>query len=445
MKRLTILTSVLLIMALLTACAGSPAAPAPAPTAADTASEPTADTSSQPAEAPAANAQEVLIGYTASNTGKYNVESDRQVNGFNLWMKQVNDAGGLTLPDGTVLTFAGKSYDDESNTDRVQELYTRLATEDGANFLISPYSSGLTSASSVIAEQYEKVMVTTGAASDDTYMQGYTGVYQAYTPASKYLTGAVDMLKADAPDVKKLAIVHENDKFSTGVADSVKAYAEGLGYEIVLFEGYDSATTDFAPFINKIQQAAPDAILGGGHFQDGSTFARQLAEKQIDVPWVALLVAPPEPTFAELGDAAVGVIGPSQWEPQAKFTAEAAAADGLAWAGPTGEEFIKAYMDAYGDEPSYHAAGGYIAGMVLAEAIKNAGSLDDAAVKQAMDQLDLMTFYGHLKFEPGADAHGLQIGHDMVFVQWQKDADGNLVKEVVWPAAGRTADPITRE
>lgn len=444
MKRLTVLASVLLILALLAACAGSPAAPAPAPTAADTAGEPTAATGSQPAEAPAASAQEVLIGFTASNTGSYNVESTRQVNGFDLWMKQLNDAGGLTLPDGTVLTFAGKSYDDESNTDRVQELYTRLATEDGSSFLISPYSSGLTSAASVIAEQYGKVMVTTGAASDDTYKQGYTGVYQAYTPASKYLTGAVDMLKADAPDVKKLAIVHENDKFSTGVADSAKAYAEGLGYEIVLFEGYDSATTDFAPFINKIQQAAPDAILGGGHFQDGSTFARQLAEKQIDVPWVALLVAPPEPTFAELGDAAVGVIGPSQWEPQAKFTAEAAAADGIAWAGPTGEEFVKAYMDAYGEDPSYHAAGGYIAGLVLAEAIKNAGSLDDAAVKKAMDELDLMTFYGHLKFDTSAEAHGLQTGHDMVFVQWQKDADGNLVKEVVWPAAGRTADPITR-
>ncbi len=93
MKRLTILASVLLIMVLLAACAG-PATPAPASAPADTASEPAADTSS-PASEPAASAQEVLIGYTASNTGKYNVESDRQVNGFNLWMKQVNDAGGI--------------------------------------------------------------------------------------------------------------------------------------------------------------------------------------------------------------------------------------------------------------------------------------------------------------------------------------------------------------
>jgi ABC-type branched-subunit amino acid transport system substrate-binding protein len=48
-----------------------------------------------------------------------------------------------------------------------------------------------------------------------------------------------------------------------------------------------SATTDFAPFINKIQAAAPDAVLGGGHFQDGSTFARQLYEKGVPLKFVS--------------------------------------------------------------------------------------------------------------------------------------------------------------
>ena len=114
--------------------------------------------------------------------------------------------------------------------------------------------------------------------------------------------------------------MHENDKFSTDVSNALKTYAEAQGYEIVLFEGYDSGTTDFAPFINKIQDAAPDAIMGGGHFQDGSTFARQLYEKNVPIKYVALLVAPPEPTFAELGDAALGMVGPSQWEPLVHFT-----------------------------------------------------------------------------------------------------------------------------
>jgi len=82
-------------------------------------------------------------------------------------------------------------------------LYTRLATEDNATFLISPYSSGLADAAAVIAEQYGKIMITTGAASDSTYQKGYTLVFQAYTPASKYLTGAADLLAATDPAVKK--------------------------------------------------------------------------------------------------------------------------------------------------------------------------------------------------------------------------------------------------
>ena len=382
----------------------------------------------------------LTIGFTASTTGKYNVESTRQINGLNLWMNQVNEAGGVKLADGTAVKFASKFYDDESTTERVQELYTRLATEDDANFLISPYSSGLTDAAAVIAEQNGKLMITTGAASDSTYQKGYTLVFQTYTPASRYLTGALDLLAATDSSVKKIAIVHETDKFSTDVATALNAYAEQLGYEVVLFEGYASDTADFAPFINKIQEAAPDAIFGGGHFQDGSTFAKQLAEKEVPVKFVALLVAPPEPTFAELGDAALGIVGPSQWEPLADFNPEAAAAAGMDFFGPSSGEFTEAYMAAYNEEPSYHAAGGYIAGLLLQKAIEDAGSTDPAAVKAALDAIDLLTFFGHMKFDTSAENHGLQIGHSMVYIQWQ-DA-GGLAKQVVWPAEGASAETL---
>jgi branched-chain amino acid transport system substrate-binding protein len=270
-------------------------------------------------------------------------------------------------------------------------------------------------------------------------MKGYTLVYQAYTPASKYLTGAVDLLKATDPSAKKIAIVHENDKFSTDVSNALNAYALANGYEVVLFEGYDTNTTDFAPFINKIQEAAPDAIMGGGHFQDGTTFAKQIFEKKLAVKFISLLVAPPEPGFAELGDAAVGIIGPSQWEPLAAFTEDAAKTAGLEWYGPTGASFVDAYKAAYGEEPSYHAAGGYIAGLMLQKAIETAGSLDTKAVAAALDSMDMLTFFGHIKFDTSAEAHGLQIGHSMVYIQWQKGADGKLAKQVVWPAEGATS------
>lgn len=389
----------------------------------------------------AAATKTVVIGLTASQTGKLNVEGMRQLNGLNLWLEQVNKAGGLKLPDGTTVNFAVKYYDDESNKGRVQELYTKLISTDKADFLISPYSSGLTDAAAVIAQQNNRIMITAGAASDSTYKKGFTLVYQTYTPASRYLTGAVDILAHLDPKAKKIAIVFEKDKFSTDVVTDLKKYAEGKGYSVVLFEGYDTGTTDFAPFINKIP-ADTDAIMGGGHFADTSTFAKQIYEKGLKPKMVALLVAPPEPKFAELGNAAWGVIGASQWETQVKYSPEAAKTQNLEWYGPTVAEFVKSYQAKYNEVPSYHSAGGYVAGMLLEMAIKKAGSTETEKVRAALDALDVMTFYGRLKFDTSKESHGLQIGHQMVYTQWQKDDKGNLVNEIVWPAEAQTKPPI---
>jgi branched-chain amino acid transport system substrate-binding protein len=384
----------------------------------------------------------ITVGFTTSQTGKYNESSTRQVDGFTLWMDQVNAAGGIKLDDGTTYMIESKTYDDESSSDRVQELYTDLATKDNADFLISPYSSGLTAAAAVVSEQYGKVMITTGAASDATYQQGFTKVYQIYTPASRYLTSSIDLLGSLDSSAKKIAFVYENSKFSTGVVEAAKAYAEENGYEVVMFEGYDPETTDFNPFINKIEAAGPDAVLGGGHFQDGSTLAKQLYEKNIPVKFIALLVAPPEPKFAELGDAAKDVAGPSQWEPLVQYTDDSAKKLGMDWFGTTGDEFTAAYTEAFGDAPSYHSGGGYAAGLVLQHAIETAQSIDPDAVATALDATNIVTFFGPLKFDTTAESHGLQIGHDMVVIQWQPGTADPLEKQIVWPEAAQTATPL---
>jgi branched-chain amino acid transport system substrate-binding protein len=438
MKRpILILLGIFTALALVLAACGGAATP----TATEAPEEEMPETEAPPEPTAEPQMEEVTltIGFTASQTGRYNVESTRQVNALQLWMNDVN-ATGLQVGNQLV-RFEAVSYDDESTGERVQELYTRLATEDSADFLISPYSSGLTEASAVIAEQYGTIMITTGAANDNTYQQGYTHVFQTYTPASRYLTGALDQLAALDPELTRIAIVHENDSFSTAVANAANTYAQEHGFEVVLFEGYDTETVDFSPFINRIAAAEPQAILGGGHFQDGSTFTRQLAESGLDIEYLALLVAPPEPTFAELGDAAAGVVGPSQWEPLAAYTAESAAAIGVEWFGPSGEDFISAYTAAYGEEPSYHAAGGYAAGLILQKAILDAGSTDPDAVLAALEALDMMTFYGRITFDTSPENHGLQIGHSMVYIQWQESASG-LEKQVVWPLEAATAEAL---
>ena len=77
-----------------------------------------------------------------------------------------------------------------------------------------------------------------------------------------------------------------------------------------------------------------------------------------------------------VGDAALGVVGPSQWEPGVAYNEEAAKGAGLEWFGLPSEDFVADYKAAYNEEPSYHAAGGYAAALTLQKAIEDAGSLD---------------------------------------------------------------------
>jgi branched-chain amino acid transport system substrate-binding protein len=385
------------------------------------------------------------IGFTASQTGSANVESGKQLQGLQLWLDDVTKAGGIKLKDGTVVMPSLKFYDDESKTDRVQALYTQLINQDNVDVLISPYGSGLTKAAAVVSEQYGKLMITTGAADDATMEQGFKNTYQLYTPASLYLAGPIDLLGKLSPSAKKIAIVHENDAFSTTVAKFAQPYATDHGYTVVLNEGYDTGTTDFSSLINKIAANTPDAIMGGGHFADGSTFAKQLFDKKVPALMVALLVAPPEPTFTQIGDGAQYVVGPSQWEPQVTYSADAAKAASLTWYGISVKDFTAEFKAKNNADPSYHAAGGYMAGLLLQKAIEDTNGLDPTAIKADLDKSDLLTFYGRIKFSTDAKTHGKQVGHEMVAMQWQKDASGTLVKQMILPTIAKTADPQLRK
>ena len=443
-KIVKLLTLLMVASMFLAACGGA-ATEAPAEPAEPAApAEPAEPAEPAPTEAPAEPVMEevtVTIGFTSSLTGAQEVSSKRQVNGFTLWMDQVNEAGGVTLSDGTVVKFAAQTYDDESNAERVQELYTRLITEDNADFLISPYSSGLTSAASIVAEQNGKVMITAGAADDDAYKTGNTSLFQLYTPASLYMSSTVDMLKELDPEAK-IALVHESDKFSTTVTEGIKPYLEANDFEISLEEGYASETTDFGPIVNKIAGSGATVLLGGGHYNDGTALARALYDRNVGLKFAYLLVAPADTKFPELGDAALGIATSSQWELAATHTEAEAANLGMEWFGPTGEDFAAAYEAAYGDPPTYHVAGGYTAGLVLQKALIDADSVDPEAVKAALNAMNLMTFYGGIQFDTSEEAHGLQIAHKMVVAQWQKNAAGELERVIIAPADVATADPL---
>src|SRR4029077_12901417 len=101
--------------------------------------------------------------------------------------------------------------------------------------------------------------------------------------------------------------------------------------------------------------------------------------------WVTLLVAPDSPNFVTLGDAAVGISVPSQWESQVSFKPDF---------GPTAAEFTQRFQAEYAIEPGYHAAAGYAAGLLLQHAIEQAGKLDQSKVAAVFTNRGCTTMIG---------------------------------------------------
>ena len=382
------------------------------------------------AAAPAVAQETITIGFTASQTGKLNNDSTAQMRGFELWRDAVNAAGGVKA-GGKQYKVNLVSYNDKSQNTRVQQLYTRLIVQDRAQFLFSPYSSGLVATAAIISEQYGKVMLTTGGAEEKPYKLGNKTLFQVYSPAGQYLAGALQALKEKDPNAQ-IAFVYKDDPFSKTVVNETRGLATKMGFKIVLDKFYSPETTDFGPVINKIVSAKATALLGGGHYPDGATLARQLYDQKAGLKWVTLLVAPDSPEFATLEDAAIGISVPSQWEPQVTYKPNF---------GPTAPTFTKAFEEKFKIEPGYHAAGGYTAGLLLQHAIETAGSIDPAKVADALNKMDVITMFGRTKFSTEPKEHGLQIGHEMVIAQWQKN-NGEIVKEVIWPKSAKTADII---
>lgn len=442
MKRLP----AVLLAALFAGCTAAPPAAEPEVEIDNIAAETGEEATEEVTEEPTGALDELepvtlTVGFTTSETGKYEVEASRQTNGFMLWVNTVNEAGGLRVGNSLV-TIDTVSHDDESERVRVEALYADLAADDDVDVLLSPYSSGLTDTAAGLAAGNDKLMLTVGAADDATYQKGHTTIYQVYTPGSRYLTSALNHLRSLDDDANRIAIIFEDDPFAISAAEGARAWAQDRGNIMVLYERYPAGTTDFSTMIAALRSARPDAILGGGHFQDGAELTRQIYASGLDVKYISLLVAPATAEFGELGEAAFGVSYPSQWHQDAGFNETFAQQMGTEWYGLTSDEFIAAYEAEYGEPPSYHAAGGYAAGLILQRALEQAGSTEQEALMAALDAMDMMTFFGGTRFNTSPDEHGLQIGHEIVYVQWQKNEDGELTRVLVWPPGGRAQPAI---
>jgi len=365
---------------------------------------------------------EIVIGSAISLTGKYATNGVHAKNGYEYAIQVIKDNGGVMV-DGKCYNFKVIYYDDESKGDRGATLAERLISQDKVQFMLGPYSSGMTKAIAPVTEKYKIPMVEAEGASRSLFNKGYKYLFAVLSTSEQYLASAIALAaeKAESqgksPSSVKVAIAVENDPFSLDIRAGVSEDAAKYGMQVVIDEKLPRDLSDMSAILTKVKLLKPDVLIVSGHSKGAATAVRQIGEQNIKVPMIAITHCEAADVTGKFGDAANDFLCSTQWS------------ETLAYEDPlfgTAAEYELGFKAAYPEYKTkkvpYQTAQATAAVYVYKDAFERAGSLDKEKVRDAISATDMKTFYGGIRFS----AAGNNVAKPMVLRQIQ-DGKYNVV------------------
>ena len=359
------------------------------------------------------NIKQIRIGIAVSLTGRYAYPGKQALAGVEAWIQHVNRIGGLGL-ENKRLPLELVHYDDASRPQRCEELTRRLIRADKVDVLIGPYSSGFTIRAAKVANDSGQLLWNHGGALGSR-AQGK--VVDILSPASTYFHGVIDYALSLIPDLVEVTIVHSTaGEFPRQLAAGSLEYCSEKRLPLPFVLTYAANTKRFDTILEHLRQQRPELLLVVGRIEDDVEFVRQLQHAELGIDLVAVIAAPLTTFGEELGEAADGILGPSQWEPGLDFVPEY---------GPTPAEVVEELGSMGQSVVDYPAAQAYAGCLVAQRCIETTASLDPKMLWATAGRLDMTTFYGRFRIDAET---GRQEGHVMPVIQWREGR-----KVPVWP------------
>jgi branched-chain amino acid transport system substrate-binding protein len=356
------------------------------------------------------------VGVVTSISGELATGGNVTKRGYDLWAEAVNAEGGIAI--------GGKKYpvqlfyaDAQSQPSQGASAAERLITQEKVDFILGPYSSGVTMAAAPVVEKYKVPMITGSAESPLIWLNKFKYTFGTIPPVS--FTGATPITTLAAlPDPPKTAVIlGSNDTFSKATAEAFKAAAEQAGIKVLKYN-IVPAGQDLTPLMSAVRGLRPDLVAFGGHDEELIKLVKSL--QQINYTPKALLMhyGVTEPAFIEaLGNNSNQVFGASVWTSSVKTHSE------LLW--PDAASYTAAAEKAYQSAPDYTQAGSSAAGLAFQAALQKIGArpplseTSRVALIQALENLDVETFYGRINFATEGEYYHANVGLTPLTIQIQ--------------------------
>ncbi|MEN3376603.1 MAG: branched-chain amino acid transport system substrate-binding protein [Hyphomicrobiales bacterium] len=337
-----------------------------------------------------AQAQDTIrIGWAISKTGPFAAgASVTTLPNYQVWVKDVNDAGGIMLKStGKKARIEIIEYDDRSNSEEMIKAVERLATQDKVDFILPPWSTGLNLAVAPVLNKYgyPHLAVTANSNRAPEMVKRWPNLTFWLGLPSELIDGLVDTMSTLRRDGKigdKVAMAAVGDQFGIEQSTAAREGLKKAGFNLVYDKSYPFGTQDLQPVIKDAQAAAPDSFIAFSYPPDtiGLTDQAKVSGFSPKVFYVGVGTAFPiyKGKFGASAEGVMGVGGSNADLP------------GIKW-------YIQHHKEIIGREPDRWASPiTYASLQVLQQAIERVG-LDKAAVIKEINTGSFDTIVGKVK------------------------------------------------
>ncbi|MGQ9919864.1 MAG: ABC transporter substrate-binding protein [Desulfobacca sp.] len=336
----------------------------------------------------ASSAPEVRLGVNAELTGSKPTVGDSCKRAMELLAEQINQQGGLKVGDRQ-LPLKLVIEDNEDKAESAAAAAQKLISQNNVLAVIGPNASGNAIPAARICEDSGVIMISPWSTNPKT------------TEGKKYIFRACFIDDFQGQVMAKFARQHLKaetaavlydvaSEYNKGIAEFFKQFFEADGGKVVAFASYTTGDKDFSSQLTTIKAAAPQVLFLPNYYNEVPLQVKQARQQGLSC----------------------AIIGSDSWGSQELLTLGGADLEKAFFsthyapdiATPKAQEFIQAYEAKYGKKPDDVAALTYDAGLLLCQAITQAGVLDRSKVRDTLAQVkEFEGVTGKMTFRGGGD------------------------------------------
>ncbi len=355
----------------------------------------------------AAQAQtSVKIGYAISRTGPAaGGAAVTTIPNYELWVKEVNAAGGIKLGDKRV-PIEVVQYDDRSSAEEAAKALERLINQDKVDFILPPWGTGLNLAVGPILNKAGYPHLASTAVTDRApelakRWPNSFWLLGTSADASKTLVELLVKLRGEGKIGDTVAMVSIADGFGIDLSAAARPALAVAKFKLAYDKTYPVGTQDLGPIVNEVKALNPDTFIAFSYPPDTIAITEQARISGFNPKVYYTGVGTAFPLFkAKFGANAEGVMGIGGWSGDS----------------PAIKDYLARHKAsaANGAEPDrWASAVTYASLQMLQQAIERVAKIDRAAVIKDLQTGSFDTVIGKVKLENNMPTNYWWVG------QWQ--------------------------